>query len=214
MTIEVRYVIFSPEETRKAIAAFMIARGYCTKTSDIAAVTPVNEDGCPSVMVGFNNSKDYTIIESTHLISAFLLFCKHNRTPVPRLAEKRIEISRSSFILVLTTDRSGVKSPPVLQDGKLSYGTAAAIHEVNELKLKLARALESVTFWEKTMIEMSARLSESERTNAELSGMLTATGRANARLSAKLRHVVDMPGVRGIFGRGLLDDDIAPNGQG
>lgn len=209
MTIEVRYVIFGPEEAQKAISSFLIARGYCTRPDDISAITPINDAEHPSVKVAFGGTKEPAIIESTYLVAALLLACRYSKIPIPRIAEKRIEISQNSFILVLTTDKSGIQSKPIFKDGKLTYGFAAAIYEVNDLKSQLARAAASAAYLENLSTETRNQLERAENTNTQLSAMLKAAQRSNARLSAILKNVTDMPGIRGIFGRGLLETDVS-----
>ncbi len=213
MTIEVRYVIFSPEEAQSAISSFLIARGHCARSGDVAAITTMSDGEHPFVNVAFNNGRESATVEPAHLVAAFLLFCRHNKTPIPRLAEKRIEVLESSFVLELTTDKSGIHSKPVVKDGKLTYGLAAGLHEVNDLRFRLARARASITHLENTSAENLARLKKSEAVIAELSTTLKMVQKSNAHLSAMLKNINDMPGIRGIFGRGLIETDVGPKLQ-
>jgi len=213
MTIEVRYVIFSPEEAQSAISSFLIGRGHRARPGDIAAITTISDGEHPFVNVAFSNAREPATVEPAHLVAAFLLFCRHNKIPIPRLAEKRIEVLESSFVLVLTTDKSGIQSKPVLKDGKLMYGLAAGLHEVNDLRFRLSRALASITQLENETAESRDRLKKSETVNTELSTMLKTVQKSKAHLSAMMKNITDMPGIRGIFGRGLIDADVGPELQ-
>jgi hypothetical protein len=79
LTLEVRYIMFAPEEMRRAIIAFVLKEGYTDTPDDIVAMN-INSDVRDALSVDVQVRRAKTIkamnISSEHLVGAMLLYCR------------------------------------------------------------------------------------------------------------------------------------------
>jgi hypothetical protein len=196
MTMEVRYIMFAPEEVRRAVTAFILKEGYVDTPDDILAANINSEvQDALSVNVKIRRSTtNRTInISSEHLIGAMLLYCRAHRIPVPSRAQKKIERSSDGITLVLTTDPEQRK-PVVAHDHVAYTGIANYAQESSEARQELARAIERA---------------ESAKTMTTLAnGRAQAAEKAAAESAARLTTIVGARGLRGRLGRWLLGSNF------
>lgn len=196
MTLEVRYIMFAPEEMRRAIIAFVLKEGYTDTPDDIVAMN-INSDVRDALSVDVQVRRAKTIkamnISSEHLVGAMLLYCRAHRIPVPSRAQKKIERSSDGITLVLTTDPEQRK-PVVAHDHVAYTGIANYAQESSEARQELARAIERA---------------ESAKTMTTLAnGRAQAAEKAAAESAARLTTIVGARGLRGRLGRWLLGSNF------
>jgi hypothetical protein len=200
MTMEVRYIMFAPEEVRRAVTAFILKEGYVDTPDDILAANINSEvQDALSVNVKIRRSTtNRTInISSEHLIGAMLLYCRAHRIPVPSRARKKVERSSDGLTLVLTTDLDQKK--PVVANGHVAYtGIANYAQESSEARRELVRAIERAET-AKAMIALANRRAQAAETAA-------------AESAARLTMIVRAPGLRGWLGRWLLGSTFSISG--
>lgn len=192
MTLEVRYIMFAPEEVRRALTAFALKEGYAGTPDDILTAK-INSEVQDAVSVNMQVRRSTTSrtinISSQHLIGAMLLYCRAHRIPVPSRAQKTVERSGDSLTLVLTTDLNQKK--PVVTNNHVAYtGIANYAQESIEAKQELVRAIERAET-AKAMITVANKRAQAAETAA-------------AESAARLSMIVRAPGVRGKLGRWLL----------
>jgi hypothetical protein len=193
VTMEVRYIAFTPEETRNAIVAFVQRRGPAATPDDIAAVEVVGEHEVPTAIVRLRPPLSTTPINlsSQDVIGALLLYCSDRRIPVPKRADKKVELSINGLTLVVTTDP--VQRSPVVADNGVSYNDIAS-HARQEIALerqKLTRAIARAEYAEAMTAQADTKARQAED--------------ARARSSAMLAAITISPGVRGRLGRWLIN---------
>jgi hypothetical protein len=192
MTTEVRYIIFTLEETRHAIVAFVLKQGYAGSANEIVAMKlsgGVKEALSVNVELRHPIANKPVNIAPEHLVGALLLYCNENRIPVPRSAQKRVEPSVGGLTLVLTTDQT--LKAPVIVDNHITYaGIANYAQEANEAKQGMARAIERAESANLMTILATARAQVAETAAAES--------------EARLKTITLAPGLRGWVARWLM----------
>jgi hypothetical protein len=202
MTLEVRYIMFAPEEVRRAVTAFALKEGYADTPDDILTAninSEVQDAVSMNVQVRRATTNRTINISSEHLIGAMLLYCRAHRIPVPSRAQKKIERSSDGLTLVLTTDLHQ-KKPVVAHDHVAYTGIANYAQESSEARRELVRAIERAET-AKAMITLANRRAQAAETAA-------------AESAARLTMIVRAPGLRGWLGRWLLGSTFSVSGAG
>jgi len=207
MAMEVRYIIFAPDEVRNAIVAFAQKMGQPAASEKVAAVDIVGPNDGPTAILRLRAApeKSEVKISGEDLVAALILYCANCRIPIHKKAAKRVELSVNGLTLVLTTDRN--QGSPVVANDQISYGVLAnkATEKVGSLEDKLVQAVARADYFESRVgqAEKRARVAEEAR------------GKASAALVA----IELIPGIRGRFGRWLVKfrarkgDDGEPSPQ-
>lgn len=192
MSMEVRYIVFTPDEARNAIIAFVLKQGVAASANDIAEVELTGEDAepCATVQLRTPSSAKPTILNAQYLVAALLLYCCEHRIPVPKRAGKVVALSLHGLTLVLTTDT--LDGSPLIAANLVTYGAIAnrATQEISSTREELARAL--------------ARADYAESMIAQAEACARRTESARARSTALLIRIGLMPGLRGRIGRWLV----------
>ena len=190
MTMEVRYIVFEPDEVRGAVSTFVRKQGQAP--NGVAAVDVAGPGDDPIVTVRPQGAPETGAIKLTaqYLIAALLLHCMDRRIPIPKDASKRVELSVNGLTLVMTTDRS-VGAPSVSQHN-VSYGEIAnrATQAIGGVQEQLARALARAGYAEDQWAQAEERAKRAEAARGKSSALLTA--------------VMLVPGLRGHIGRWLV----------
>ena len=190
--MEIRYIVFSPDEARNAIVAFVMKQGLATTVNDVASIEFGGEQAEPFATVQLRQPPATRPIKlgMQHLSAALLLYCGDRRIPLPKRAHKSIELSIHGLTMVMTTEPE--HGGPRVADDRVSYGAAAAraTQEISTTRSELVRALARADYAEKQIAqaEESARRSEAAR----------------AKSAAALVKVAMAPGLRGSIGRWLV----------
>ncbi len=190
--MEVRYIVFTPEESRHAIVAFVLRQGTAVSANDIADVLLVGDLCDPRATVQLRPplSAEPLTLTSQYLTAALLLYCSEHRIQIPKRAIKAVEHSLHGLTLILTTDANhGV---PVAAGNHVSYSAIAnrATREILTVKAELARAL--------------ARASHAEGLIAEADAGTRRVDVARAKAATQLISIGEVRGVRGRIGRWLV----------
>jgi hypothetical protein len=189
---EVRYIIFTAEEMRNAVIGFVQKQGQLATPGDVAAVELVGPNEAPSAIVKLQPllAKKPINLGSQYLVAALLLYCMDRRIPLPKQAEKKIELSVNGLTLVVTTDASS--GSPRLAANQVSYGDMAnrATRTIGTIQEELARAMARADYAESLISQADERASKAEA--------------ARAKSSSALIAVALLPGVRGRLGRWLV----------
>ena len=190
--MEVRYIVFTPDEARSAIVAFVLKQGIAATANDVAEVEFAGEHEDPSATVLLRpplSAKPHKL-NAQYIVAALLLYCGDRRIPIPKRARKTIELSLHGLTLVLTTD--SVEGSPIVADNNVTYGTIAnrATKLISTTREELARALARADYAEGMIAQAEASARKSEA--------------ARAKSSAQLIGIRLMPGLRGRFGRWLV----------
>jgi formate dehydrogenase assembly factor FdhD len=190
--MEVRYIMFTPEETRHAMVAFALKEGYAATPDEISAMNvsgEVQEAISVSLDIRGPVAKKTVKISSEDLVGALLLYCSGRNIPIPRRARKMFESSSGGLTMVVTTDLA--QKQPVVVGNHITY-TAIANYaqETNDAKRALAIAVERTQSAEAMMSHATAKAEAAETVAAEMADRLTA--------------IRVEPGIRGRLGRWLM----------
>jgi hypothetical protein len=192
VAMEVRYLIFTPEETRSAITAFVRKQGQVATANDIMAIEVVGSNDAPAAVVRLQPllAAEPIRLSAHYLVAALLLYCVDRLIPIPRQAEKKVELSVNGLTLVLTSDRS--QGSPVLANNQVTYGELAnrATRKIGTIQEELARAIARADYAESLVARADRRVRKAEA--------------ARARSTALLNGVASVPGLRGWLGRWLV----------
>jgi hypothetical protein len=192
VTMEVRYIVFSPEEVRSAIVATFLKQGRIAAASDVMDVALADAPAGPSAVVQLRPgiATEAAIIDSEPLVGVMLFHCNVHRVPIPRRAQKRLEHSINGLTLVLTTDQT--RGSPTVGANQVLYGDIAnrATQEIGTLRGELARAVARADYAEGLAAEADARTARIEAARAQSSKLLVA--------------IALVPGLRGQIGRWLV----------
>ncbi len=190
--MEVRYVVFSPDEARNAIITFVQRQGTVGAADDVLAVEFAGPNDAPSALVRLRGqpARDPINLGAHYLTAALLLYCGDRRIPIPRRAEKRVERSVNGLTLVLTTDKPS--GTPVTAAAQVAYGEIAtrATNELTGIKEELSRA--------------QARASYAEGLIADAEERARRTEAARSKATSALVSIGNLPGLRGRLGRWLV----------
>ena len=91
MPVEVRYIMFAPEETRQAVVSFALKEGYAGTPDDILAIhmtAGVHEAVSVNLEIRSPTKNKAIKLGSDRLIAALLLYCNGRKIPIPRRAQK------------------------------------------------------------------------------------------------------------------------------
>jgi hypothetical protein len=192
VAMEVRYIVFSADEMRNAVIGFIQKQGHVAATSDVAAVELVGPYEVPSAIVKLQPAlaKKPINLGAQYLVAALLLYCMDRRIPLPKQAEKKVELSVNGLTLVVTTDASS--GSPQLAANQGSYGDMAnrATRTIGTIQEELSRAIARADYAESLVKQADERASKAEA--------------ARARSSSALIAVALLPGIRGHLGRWLV----------
>jgi hypothetical protein len=192
VAMEVRYIVFTADETRNAVIGFVQKQGHLATPGDVAAVELVGPNEAPSAIVKLQPAlaKKPINLGAQYLVAALLLYCMDRRIPLPKQAEKKVELSVNGLTLVVTTDASS--GSPQLAANQVSYGDMAnrATRTIGTIQEELARAIARADYAESLVNQANERASKAEA--------------ARARSSSALIAVALLPGMRGHLGRWLV----------
>jgi hypothetical protein len=190
--MEVRYVVFSPDEARSAIITFVQRQGTVSAASDVVAVDFVgpNDAPCAVVRLRGQSEPEPTTLNAQYLIAALLLYCGDRRIPVPKRAQKQVELSVNGLTLVLTSDKPS--GTPVTAVAQVAYGEIAtrATNELTGIKEELSRARARATYTEGLVADAEERVRRAEA--------------ARSKATSALVSIANLPGLRGRIGRWLV----------
>jgi formate dehydrogenase assembly factor FdhD len=192
MPIEVRYIIFTPEETRQAVVAFAMKEGYAAAPEDILAVdvsSSVNETVSVNLEIRAPNKHKAIKIGADGVVGALLLYCRGRKIPIPRRAQKMFESSSDGITMVLTTDVA--QKQPVVVGDHITYNSIANYaQETHQARRELALAI--------------ARSETAEAMVNEARVKTQAAESAAAALAEQITAIRVEPGLRGRLGRWLM----------
>ena len=192
MPIEVRYLMFSPEETRHAIVSFALQESYAATRDDILAmhINGGGHDPVTATLEVRNPIRNKTIkIDADRLVGALLLYCSSRKIPIPRRAQKMFEPTADGLTMVLTTDLA--KNPPVVVGDHVAYSSLANYAE----EARLARRDRALAI---------ARSESAESMLLQANAKTEAAESAAADLAAKLNAIRLESGLRARIGRWLV----------
>ncbi len=191
MAMEVRYIIFTPDEVRSAVSSFVQKRGLVAARTDVTAVEVTGSNDAPTALVRLVTSVAKPIeLGDQYLIAALLLYCIDRRIPIPKHAAKTLELSVNGLTLAMTTDRS--LGSPCVTHQQVKYGEIAnrATQLIGTVQEQLARALGRAEYAESQAAQAEERTRRAEA--------------ARGRSSALLMAIALVPGLRGHIGRWLV----------
>jgi hypothetical protein len=190
--MEVRYIVFSPDEARTAVISFLQRQGSVATASDVLALDFVGPNDAPCGLLRLRGrpGSEPTSLGPQYLMAALLLYCGDRRVPVRRRAEKRVELSINGLTLVLTSDRP--HGAPIAAVAQVAYGefTTRATNELATVKEELSRAQARARYAE----SLVAQAEERER----------RTEAARSRAASMLVSIANRPGLQGRLGRWLV----------
>jgi hypothetical protein len=190
--MEVRYIVFSPDEARAALISFLQKQGTVATPNDILALDFVGPNDAPSSLMQLRgrSATELTALGPPYLIAALLLYCGDQGIPIRRRAEKRVELSINGLTLVLTSDKPN--GSPLAAITQISYGETAAraTNELATARAELSRAEARANYAEGRMADAEER---ERRTEA-----------ARSRVASVLVSIHNVPGLRGRLGRWLV----------
>jgi hypothetical protein len=199
MSMEIRYIMFTKEETQNAIIGYVLKQGLALSNEIIGLKVNGGIEGevAASVRLRHPITERGIKIEGDDLISCLILFCNKNRIPIPRNAQKRIESSSDGITLVMTTDLGiGDKLPNVLGNRVAYNARTNALQEANFAKHAVVDALRQTAI--------------SDTVAAEAIAKMQIADIASTRAKAQLREIAKVVGVRGRIGRWLLKVNFQP----
>jgi hypothetical protein len=161
--MEVRYIVFTVEETRKAIVSF-VRRQYRNGQEDLKGIEIVGHDGSPSVAVHLPGSP--ITINTSDLVGLLLLYCREHHIPIPQRSQKNVQHSSGALTLVLTTDlvEGGA---PVVVDGRVTYHDDTTSEELRAVRQELTRTIARAEEAERKVAEANARAATTEKVRAD-----------------------------------------------
>ena len=190
--MEVRYIVFTADEMRNAVVGFIQKQGHVASSNDVAGLELVGPNEAPSAIVKLQPAlaKKPINLGAQYLVAALLLYCMDRRIPIPKQAEKKVELSVNGLTLIMTTDASS--GSPHLAADQISYGDMAnrATRAIGTIQEELARAIARADYAESLIGQADERASKAEA--------------ARARSSSALIAVALLPGIRGRLGRWLV----------
>jgi hypothetical protein len=197
--MEIRYIMFTKQETQNAIIGYVLKQGLALSNEIIGLKVNGGIEGevAASVRLRHPITERSIEIEGDDLISCFILFCNKNRVPIPRNAQKRIELSSDGITLVMTTDLGiGDKLPNVL-GSRVAYSA-------------MTNALQEANLAKHAVVDARRQTAISDTIAAEAIAKMQIADIASARAKAQLREIAKVVGVRGKIGRWLLKFNFQP----
>jgi hypothetical protein len=190
--MEVRYIVFSTDEARTAVVTSAQRQGTVATANDILGVDFAGPNDAPSALLRLRGSPTAgpVSLNAQHLVAALLLYCGDRRIPIPKRAEKRVELSVHGLTMVLTSDKPF--GTPIAAASQVTYGEIAtrATNELSAAKEELSRALARASYAEDLVVEAEERARRAEA--------------ARSRATSTLVSIANLPGLRGRLGRWLV----------
>jgi hypothetical protein len=190
--MEVRYIVFSPEEARAAMISLAQKQGVAAAASDVVAVDFVPPNDAPSALLRLRGAaaEEPTTLSAQSLVAGLLLYCGDRRIPIPKRAEKRVELSINGLTLVLTSDKPF--GAPLAASSQIAYGeiSTRATNELANLRQELSRAQARASYAEGLVAEADERAERAET--------------ARSKATSALVSIANLPGLRGRVGRWLV----------
>ena len=190
--MEVRYIVFTSDEARNAIVAFVKKQGHATNSNDITAVEVTGPSESPSAIVRLQPSlaDKPVVLTAQYLVAALLVYCMEHRIPVPKQASKKVELTVNGLTMTMTTDLN--QGSPLLASNQVTYGEIAnrATERIETVQEQLGRA--------------HARANHAESLVAQADERVRQVEAARARSAALLVDIALVPGLRGRLGRWLV----------
>lgn len=197
--MEIRYIMFTKEETQNAVIGYVLKQGLALSNEIIGLkVNGGIEDEVAAIVRLRHPTTERDIkIEGDDLISCLILLCNKDRIPIPRNAQKRIESSSDGITLVITTDLGvGDKLPNVLGN-RVAYNA-------------MTNALQEANFAKHAVVDALKQTAISDTIAAEAVAKMQIADIASTRAKAQLREIAKVVGVRGRIGRWLLKFNFQP----
>jgi hypothetical protein len=192
MALEVRYIVFTVDEVRCAVVAFVQKQRLVASSDEVTGVEVVGPGDSPVAIVGLQGTPATKSVKlnDQHLTAALLLYCMDRRIPLPKQASKKVELSLNGLTLTVTTERDA--GSPSVANQLISYGELAsrATRKLGTIQEELARALARADYAESLVAKAEERAKRAE----------AARGRSSAAVTA----VALVPGLRGQIGRWLV----------
>ncbi len=197
MPTEVRFIVFSPDEVRNAAIAYVRKQVREIGPSDIAAVEVAGPQDTPTAVIQVQASQTSKVIDQRvmhldqqHLTAALILHCHERRIPLPKAADKKVELTVNGLTLISTIDRP--HGTPSVSRTRVSYGELAtnATNTICTVQEQLRRANARVEYAEKLVAQADECAKRAQ----------VAESKANSALIA----IAMMPGIRGRLGRMLV----------
>ena len=153
---------------RNAVVGFLLKQGHVTTSADVAAVEVGGRMQAPVATVKLLPvvGQKPIVVDAQHLIAALLLYCIERRIPIPKQAEKRLELSVNGLTMVLTSD--GGPGSPRLAANQVTYGEMAnrATRTIGTMQEELARALARADYAESQIAQAEERAARAEAARA------------------------------------------------
>jgi hypothetical protein len=199
MSMEIRYISFTKEETQNAIIGYVLKQGLALSNEIIGLKVNGGIEGevAATVRLRHPTTEREIKIEGDDLISYLILLRNRSRIPIPRNAQKRIESSSDGITLVMTTDLGvGDKLPNVLGN-RVTYNA-------------MTNALQEANFAKHAVVDALRQTAISDTIAAEAIAKMQIADIASTRAKAQLREIAKVVGVRGRIGRWLLKFNFQP----
>lgn len=197
MPAEVRFIVFSLDEVRNAATSYVIRQDPSISPFDVVSVEVVGPKETPGAVIQVQASSANRVIgqslihlDQQHLTAALIMHCYERRIPLPKAAEKKLELTVNGLTLVSTIDRP--HGSPAISSSQVSYGELAtrATNTIDTVQEQLRRAIARAEYAEKLVAQADECAKRAE----------VAHGKANATLCS----IAIMPGIRGYLGRRLV----------
>jgi hypothetical protein len=194
---EVRFIVFSPDEVRNAAIAYVRKQVQEIGPSDIVTVEVAGPQDTPTAVIQVQASQTNKVIDQRlmhldqqHLTAALILHCYERRIPLPKGADKRVELTVNGLTLVSTIDRP--HGAPSISSSRVSYGELAtnATNTIGTVQEQLRRAI--------------ARAEYAEKLVAQADDCAKRAQVAESKAKSALIAIAMMPGLRGRLGRRLV----------
>lgn len=136
MAREVRFILFTAEETRSAVSEFLFRRAKDMKPvyvdevdleerdGTVIAQARVTRGGLPNAFAGWRAAvtspeRAVVALEGNELLASILIYCRRVQIPLSSRSSKRLEISNGC--LVLATALNTRTSQPKVEGGKVTH---------------------------------------------------------------------------------------------
>jgi hypothetical protein len=169
--MEVRYIVFTVEETRRAIISFVRTQYHNIK-ENIKEFEIVGHDEFPSVVVHLPGSP--IAISTSDLVGLLLLYCRDHHIPIPQRSQKKVQHSSSGLTLVLTTTDLIEGGAPLVADGRITYRDDTMAQELRAVRQELTRTIARAEEAERKVAEADARVAIAEKASAEAAAFAPA----------------------------------------
>ncbi len=197
MSMEIRYIIFTKEETLIAIISYAQKQGLA-QAREIIGLTInglIGEEVSVTIRLRNPIFEKTVTIEGADLVSCLISTCHKSRIPIPRNGQKRVEPSVDGLSLVVTIDVGEAKLPNV-------SGALVAYNAV-------ATAMVEATQAKNAAIDANRKVAIADSIAAEATARMQIADTSSVRAKAHLKGIGKIGGMRGWLGRRLLNFDSA-----